>query len=90
VGPDHGGRSGAGADRRIDDLTSQGPIAGTGAAIEIVDLGTTSWISPTDFLLELPSQELLEEVPTFGRTGDLIGEDRERPFDDPIERRNRT
>jgi hypothetical protein len=69
---------------------SQGPIAGTGAAIEIVDLGTTSWISPTDFLLELPSQELLEEVPTFGRTGDLIGEDRERPFDDPIERRNRT
>ncbi len=69
---------------------SQGPTAGTDAPVEIVDLGTTSWISPTDFLLELPSQELLEEVPKFGPTSGLIEEDGEHSVDDPIERRNRT
>jgi hypothetical protein len=64
---------------------SQGPITGASQAVDVVDLGTTSWTSPTDFLLQLPSQELLQEVPELGRTGGLIREDREHP-----ERRNRT
>ena len=64
---------------------SQGPIAGGDRTIEVVDLGTTSWTSPTDFLLQLPSRELLEEVPEFGQTGRLMIEDREHP-----ERRHRT
>ncbi len=69
--------------------TPQGPVAGTDQAMEIVDLGATSWTSPTDFLLELPSQALLEEVPELGRTGGVIG-GREHPDHDPIERRSRT
>lgn len=71
-------------------FTSQDPIADTDAAAEMVDLGTTTWTSPTDFLLELPNQELLEEVPELGPTHGLIGENLKHLIDDPIERRNRT
>jgi len=75
---------------RTQWITSQGPIASTDATVEVVELGATTWTSPTDFLLELPSQELLEGVPEFGPTGGLIGENLEHLIDDPIERRNRT
>ncbi len=40
------------------------PITG-GKRIALVDLATTRWEAPTDFLLRTPGAELLRTVPTF-------------------------
>jgi hypothetical protein len=39
-------------------------------AHQVVDLGTTAWQSPTDFLLITPGSELLRSVPTVGSPHD--------------------
>ena len=44
------------------------PITG-GKRVALVDLATTRWEAPTDFLLRTPGAELLRTVPTFTTGG---------------------
>ncbi|HEY6209690.1 MAG TPA: hypothetical protein VIW28_11560 [Gemmatimonadales bacterium] len=44
------------------------PITG-GKRADFVDLATTRWEAPTDFLLRTPGAELLRAVPTFTTGG---------------------
>jgi len=44
------------------------PITG-GKRVALVDLATTHWEAPTDFLLRTPGAELLRTVPRFTTGG---------------------
>lgn len=44
------------------DGNGNGPAAG-------LDLSTTAWVAPTDFLLETPGRDLLRALPRIGAVG---------------------